>query len=137
MASKILFKELSYLITGICFKVQNDLGRFAKEIQYAQRFEQILKEKQLNYLRESKQPFNFNDDKVSGNVVDFIVENKIIIELKARPVLLKIDYFQVQRYLKATNMELGLLINFHDRYLKPKRILNIKNKNLFVDSDNS
>ena len=120
MLNKILYPELSYKITGICFQIQNELSRFAKEIQYAQRMEQLLGEYKINFVREARQPYRIGEIKVSGNITDFIIEGKIIVELKAKPIILKNDYFQTQRYLAATDLELGLLVNFRDRYLKPK-----------------
>lgn len=70
----------------------------------------------------------------TGNIVDFIIEDKIILEIKAKRLLEKIDFYQAQRYLQATNLKLGLLINFRNRYIKPVRIVKIDtiNKNKFV-----
>ena len=127
MLDKILYPELSYEITGICFQVQNELGRFSPEKQYAERFEQLLKANKINYVREARRPYQLANEEIDGNIIDFIIENKIVVELKAKPIILKKDYYQIQRYLKATNFELGLLVNFRDRYLKPKRILNYHN----------
>src|SRR3989344_879046 len=59
-----------------------------------------------------------------SNFVDFIIEDKIVLELKAKPFTDKEDYYQLRRYLHNAKVKLGLLVNFRDRYLKPKRILN-------------
>ncbi|MBP9686504.1 MAG: GxxExxY protein [Candidatus Doudnabacteria bacterium] len=53
----------------------------------------------------------------------FLVEDVIVLELKAKPFLLREDYVQVQRYLHIANVRLGILVNFRPRYLQPKRIL--------------
>lgn len=124
MLKKILHPKLSYKITGLCFQVNNELGRFAREKQYADRLEQLLKTNQIKYKRELEVPFQLKEDKVTGNIVDFLVEDKIILECKAKKFVTKKDYYQVQRYLQATDMELGLIVNFNERHLKPKRILN-------------
>lgn len=115
---KILYPELSYKITGLCFKLQAELGRFCREIQYSNRLEKMLRLHKVNYRREY--------EIAAGNKVDFLVEDSIIIDIKAKRFILKEDYFQMQRYLQSSGKELGLIINFRSVYLKPKRVLNLK-----------
>ena len=55
---------------------------------------------------------------------DFVCYGKIIIELKAVKTLEDTHYAQILNYLKATKMKLGILVNFHDIYIVPKRIVN-------------
>ncbi|OGM23995.1 hypothetical protein A2715_02370 [Candidatus Woesebacteria bacterium RIFCSPHIGHO2_01_FULL_39_32] len=118
MKTKVLYPEFSYKIVGICFGVHNELGRFQREKQYSNLIETKLKENGINYQRE----YPISD---SGNVVDFLVEQKIILELKATSAITKDHYRQMQRYLQSTRIELGLLVNFRNKYLAPKRILRI------------
>jgi GxxExxY protein len=128
--NKIIEKELSYKLNGIFFKIHNILGRFAKEKQYADALENELKKANIKYRREV-----FLD--VFGkksNIPDFIIEDKILVEIKRKPINTKEDYQQVKRYLESTNIKLGILVNFGLEYLKPKRILNSKFK---IDKDNS
>lgn len=123
---KIVEKELSYILNGIFFEIQKELGRFCQEKQYSDLLEQKLKKNNLNFQRE--QPIKINGKK--SNFADFIVENKIIIELKVKPFIEKNDYYQISRYLEIKNIELGLIVNFRQKYLKPKRILNPKFKEI-------
>ncbi|HAZ16716.1 MAG TPA: hypothetical protein DCY49_02335 [Candidatus Jacksonbacteria bacterium] len=58
-----------------------------------------------------------------GNRVDFFIDNSILLDLKAKKFITKADYYQMKRYLQASNLELGLIINFWHPYLKPKRVL--------------
>ena len=119
---RILFPELSYEITGLCFKIHNNMGRFCSERQYADALELAFKQKQIPHKRE----FALNSNEIKGNRVDFLVDGKIIVDLKAKKFITKEDYDQMQRYLHCSNLELGLIINFRSTYLKPKRVLNTK-----------
>ena len=119
---RILFPQLSYELTGICFKIHNKIGRFCSERQYGDALELELKQKQIPYKRE----FELDNNEIKGNRVDFLIDNKVIVDLKAKKFITKEDYDQMQRYLQCGNLELGLIINFRSTYLKPKRILNIK-----------
>ena len=121
---EIIYKELSYKIVGILFKVHDELGRFAKEKYYADLFESLLKENKINYEREKR----ISKTGLDISKADFIIDAKIIVELKAKPVISKDDYYQVKRYLEFTNLRLGLLVNFSHKYLSPKRIINSKYK---------
>ena len=125
---KIIEKELSFKLGGIFLKIQNELGRFCRERQYADILEKYLIEHGINFKREA--PIEIAERK--SNFADFIIEKKILIEVKAKPFIEKTDYYQTKRYLELKNLELGLIVNFQDKYLKPKRVLNAK---ILVDSD--
>lgn len=61
----------------------------------------------------------------SGNIVDGIVDGKVLLEFIAKRIVTKDDYYQTQRYLQETGLLLGILVNFRDKYIKPKRIVKI------------
>jgi GxxExxY protein len=121
---KILYKDLSFQICGLLFKVHNELGRFRNEKQYADRLEQLLKDNKINYLREFNLPQSFIGEHKNRNRIDFIIDDKIIIECKTKTLLTKEDYSQTLRYLTTLNKRLGILVNFRQTFLKPKRIVN-------------
>ncbi len=114
--NKLLYGELSYKLNGLLFAIHNELGTYAREKQYGDLLALKLDESNILFRRECI----IGD---SGNIADFIIENVIILELKAKPFLLRSDYEQVQRYLYICNLQLGLLVNFRSRFLQPKRIL--------------
>lgn len=121
---KVVYPELSYALGGIFFKVSNELGCFCKESQYCTAIEKLLQEKGIKYKRE----FNIKSEKElikdNSDRADFIIEDKIVVEVKAKRVIGREEYNQVKRYLNSLNFKLGILVNFHQRYLTPKRILN-------------
>lgn len=119
--ANIIYPELSYVVVGILFSVHNQLGQYAREKQYCDLIELKFKEIGMPYKRECRIG-------ESNNIVDFIIDNKIILEVKAKRLTTKEDYFQTQRYLQETNIKLALLINFRSKYIKPKRIVRIENK---------
>lgn len=121
----IVHPELSYAVTGLLMKTQRALGRFCTERQYADCFETFLRRENIAYQREPTLSIEVGgNEKIGGNRADFLIEGKLLVELKAVPFLTKRDYYQVTRYLKAANLKLGLLANMRGEYLKPKRILN-------------
>ena len=135
---KILYPELSYKLTGLFFKAHKDLGRFCRERQYSDAVEELLKQNEVSYKREFELK-KFKPTGPEGNRVDFLIEDKIIIDIKAKKFITKEDYIQMLRYLESASLELGMIVNFRNTYLKPKRVLNAKlnSGNSGVNSDHS
>jgi len=125
---KLIYPELSYKITGIFYKVHNSLGRFRSEKSYADAIENLLQKNKVKYEREKNLGKSFDGENPRRNIVDFIIDNRIIVEVKVKKFITKEDYNQMQRYLNATNLKLGLIVNFRNSYLKPKRVLNYNYK---------
>jgi len=118
ITNKVIHPELSYTITGVLFSTHNELGEYAREKQYGDVIERKLKEIKIPYKRE----IAISD---SGNILDFIIDNKIALELKSARILTKDNYRQIQNYLQQTGLKLGILVNFRSKYLKPVRIIRI------------
>lgn len=114
----LLYPKLSYTLVGICYDVHNELGQYCREKQYGDLLEKKLKEIKLPYKRE----IPIAD---SGNILDFIIDNKIVLEIKTKRFLVRDDFLQIQRYLQETGICLGILVNFRLRHLIPKRVLKI------------
>ena len=131
----IYHPELSYEINGLCFKVHNEAGRFKLERYYCDLFEKLLSDNKINYVREKDLKNIFKQIDNNGNIPDFIIEDKIIIDFKNKKFITKSDYFQMKRYLEIANLPLGLIVNFRSTYLKPKRILNPKYHSGHSDDD--
>jgi GxxExxY protein len=122
--NKIIYPKLSYKLTGLMYETHNHLGRYRNEKQYADYFEKLLKREKMKYEREKPLPPSFKGESKRRNVPDFIIEDKIIIEFKAKRLITKEDYYQIQRYLSSYNKRLGMIVNFRCLSIKPKRIIN-------------
>ena len=122
---KLIYPELSYILTGVCFEVHNKLGRFAREKQYKDLLEKRLKEIKIPYERE------FKIEK-TGNTVDFLIDNKIIVEIKSSSYTTRVDEKQLYYYLRNSNYEIGLLVNFSTPKLYIKRIIYTNDKKPFL-----
>jgi len=129
VSPKVIFPELSYLVVGILYEVHKELGEYAREKQYGDLVEKKLKEKNILYNRELTIAN-------SGNVLDFLIDNKIILELKSVREINKEYYRQLQNYLQQCNKKLGILVNFRTPHLRPIRVLKIELKNSLEKSTN-
>lgn len=116
----IIHPELSYKLNGIFFKVHSELGRFCREKQYSDALEKKLQEEKINYKRESRIE---RGEEFTGNITDFIIEDLIIVDVKAKKFVTKDDFYQMKRYLKSLGKQLGMIVNFRDNFIKTKRIL--------------
>lgn len=120
----IIYPELSYKLAGLFYKTHNNLGRYRNEKQYADYFEELLKKEKIQYKREKALPVSFKGENNRRNIPDFIIENEIIIDFKAKRLITKEDYYQMRRYLSSYNKKLGIIVNFRSISILPKRILN-------------
>jgi len=121
---EILHKELAYELNGILFDVHNKMGSYCNHKQYCDVLEIIFKSLDVEYVREKDIPIVLNGIKIFGNRLDFLIEDKIVLDVKNKKSITKKDYVQMRRYLKATNKELGIIVNFAEKSIKPIRILN-------------
>lgn len=120
----LIHKELSYVINGILYKTHISLGRFHNEKQYCDAIKYYLKHEKIYYEREKILPISFEGENPGRNKVDFLVENKIVLEVKCKRFISREDYYQIKRYSTSLNLKLGILVNFRKKYIEPKRIIN-------------
>ena len=122
----ILFKEESYRIIGSCFTVHKKLGPGFLESVYQEALEKQFVIDGIPCEKEKKLRIHFDEillDKFFR--ADFICFDAIIVELKATPYIYQKDIDQIFNYLRATKLKLGILINFGEKSLTFKRIINL------------
>lgn len=126
MDEKILFKDESYKIIGICMKIHSAMGKGFLEAVYCEILEKELIKENIPYQREVKLNLFYEGEQLKKTYrADFLCYNEIILEIKSVNFLSESLYKQTLNYLKATNKKLGILINFGEQSLKYKRIINL------------
>ncbi|TLX75264.1 GxxExxY protein [Labilibacter sediminis] len=122
--SQLIFRQESYAIIGAAMKVHNELGCGFIESVYQEAFEIELNLRQIPFIREAPLLINYRGQRLNKEFrVDFICYNKIILELKAVQEFSNIHQAQVLNYLKASDLSLGLLINFGNTELETQRFV--------------
>ena len=124
MSKRIIESELSYKIMSILFDVHTKLGNQYQEKHYQRAIEMAFNKAKLQYKKQVCVDLLYDNHKIGKNFLDFIVENKIIVELKTVSVFRYQDVRQVLAYLKLAKLPLGILVNFRSQQLSYKRILN-------------
>ncbi|MBI4811975.1 GxxExxY protein [Candidatus Falkowbacteria bacterium] len=116
-----------YKIIGVLFDVFNKIGPGHQEKYYQKAIAQIFDLLEIPYKIEVKIKIDLGGGKYILYFADFIVAEKIIIEIKKGERFLKNNIDQLYSYLKATNLKLGILANFTRNGVQFKRIVNIRN----------
>jgi GxxExxY protein len=121
--AEIIHKALSYTINGAAIEVHRVLGPGYLEVVYQKALMHELALRGINAKRELQLSITYKGAEVGYYVADFVVENKIIIEVKAITKLINAHKAQAINYLTATGFDLALLINFGEASLVSERII--------------
>jgi len=124
--SELKYKETTEKIIGASMKVHSALGTGFQEVIYQRALEIELKFAGIKFEREFSMKIYYRAEQIGERRVDFFVENKIMVELKALTALENVHIAQAKNYLEAYNVEVGLLINFGATSLEFKRLENKK-----------
>lgn len=109
----ILHKDLSYAVIGAAMEVYNKLGCGFLEKVYQEALALELTERNISFAREKELEISYKGHSLKcPYYCDFLIDDKIILELKAVDEFAPVHKAQVINYLKATNLHLGILINF-------------------------
>jgi GxxExxY protein len=120
------FGEITEKIIGAAFRVHGTLGNGFQEIIYQRALELELRNMSMGFVREFEMPVYYLDQHIGTRRVDFLVNDKISVELKAIIKLEDVHLAQAINYLEAYNLEIGLLINFGSKRLEFHRFTNKK-----------
>jgi len=120
----IIYRDLSYKIVGILFDVFNTLGYGYQEKYYQKAIAEGLRTLNINFQEQLSFKLTYNDKIIGRYYLDFLVDDKIILEIKKGNYFSKSNIEQIKGYLKTSNLKLGILANFTSTGIKYKRILN-------------
>lgn len=122
----LIYPELSYQIIGILFSVFNSLGYGYKEKYYQRAIAIELKNLGIKFNERVSMPVLFKDQIIGRHFLDFLIDDKIILEIKQGDKFARADINQVLGYLKTTNLKLAILARFSRKELIFKRLVNIE-----------
>ncbi len=122
---KLKYADITEKIIGAAFEVHGVLGNGFQEVIYQRALAYEMKLAGLAFAREIEQPIYYKDldEAIGRRRADFVVETKVLVEIKAITVLEDVHLAQILNYLKAYRLEVGLLINFGSRSLTFKRVV--------------
>jgi GxxExxY protein len=127
MANKrnLIYPELSYKIIGVIFEVYNQLKYGHREKVYQKAIAEIFKERSIHFKKEVYYPVKINGTIISRYYFDFLVEDKIVLEIKVAEGFYQKDFHQLLSYIKFENYQLGILAIFSKQGIKYRRLLNL------------
>jgi GxxExxY protein len=124
--NRIILKEESYRLMGLLFEVHNKLGSVYKEKNYQDAIEAILRRESIPFERERNINLKFDNLDVGNFFADFVIDGKILLEIKATKFITQEDIRQTLRYIKSAGLPLGIIVNFRSGELKYKQVINPK-----------
>ncbi|MDD4352130.1 MAG: GxxExxY protein [Candidatus Gracilibacteria bacterium] len=121
--------DLTGKIIGAAMEVHKILGNGFQEVIYQRALAIELDKQDLSFTREHEVQIYYKGEEIGTRRVDFFVEDKVMVEIKAVIKLEDVHLAQAINYLEAYNLEIGLLINFGAKSLEFKRVINKPSKN--------
>jgi GxxExxY protein len=113
---------LTHAIIGCAMAVHNELGNGFQEVIYQRALAIELEDAEIVFQREQEMPIFYKGHEIGSRRADFLIERKILVELKAVIELEDVHLAQGLNYLTAYNIETGLLVNFGSTKLQFKRL---------------
>ncbi len=128
MVEEYKHADITYKIIGAAMKVHSYLGNRFQEVIYQRALAKEMDKARLSYQRETTMPIYYDGEVIGTRRVDFFVEGKVMVELKAVTQLEDAHRAQTINYLEAYSMEVGLLLNFGAKSLEKERFINSKHR---------
>jgi len=123
MSAKIIEKELSYQVINAAYAVHNQLGPGFLESIYESAMVLELEARGHKINKQVRVPVYYREQKIGEHVLDVLVNDKVVLELKAVTEILPIHQQQALSYLKVTGLELAIVINFGTSSVKYERVV--------------
>jgi len=119
------YKDLTHSIIGSAMRVHSFLGNGFQEVIYQRALAYELNQSEISFQREQNQEIYYRDcpEPIGTRRADFIIEGKVLVELKATTKIEEVHWAQILNYLRAYRFEVGLLINFGEKSLSFKRFV--------------
>ena len=122
----LIYKDECYKIIGLIFSIFNEIGYGHKESFYQKAVANIFSENNIEFKEQLKAKVKHRGKEIGYYIFDFLVFDKIVIELKSKNYFSKRDIDQLYSYLKAMNLKLGILVYFTKECVRYKRIVNLE-----------
>ena len=121
--TKVLYPELSYELVGASYCVFNEIGFGMSEKLYQKAYEAELEKRKIPFQREKMVVQMYDNRPLARYFLDFVVDDKIVVEIKVRARLGYVHIKQVLEYLKITGLKLAIIIYFTRDGIKYRRVL--------------
>ena len=108
----LIYANLTYKIIGMAYKVYNMIGPGFQEKYYQRALKNVFKKEGLSFLEQVRVDFVLNGENIGKYYIDFVIDDKVVLELKSKNFFSRKDVKQVLGYLKKSGLEVGLLIAF-------------------------
>src|SRR3989344_4317588 len=118
----LIHPELSYKVIGVLFDVFNELGYQYQEKYYQRAVSKSFSDLNIAFREQVVEPLVFKGQSIGRYIIDFLIEDKVVLEIKRGDGFSPQDIRQVLGYLKKTGVKLGILARFSSNGLKFKRI---------------
>ena len=126
LVEEFKYSEITSKVIGSAIEVHKILGCGFQEVVYQRALSLELYSRNVDHMREVEMPIYYKEQRIGTRRVDFLVEGVVSVEIKAVTELNDIHLAQALNYLEAYNIEVGLLINFGEKRINVKRIVNHK-----------
>jgi len=123
MTTEFLYEDITHKIIGCAMKVHSTMGNGFQEVIYQRALAIEMNKQGLSFSREHEMDVFYDGEIIGQRRVDFFVEDKIMVELKAIIQIEDVHLAQAINYLEAFDMQVGLLINFGGRSLQFRRVV--------------
>lgn len=122
----LIYAQECYQIMGIVFKVFNELGYGHKENFYQKALAKEFANNDISFKEQLRCKLKYKNDDIGFYILDFLLLNKIILEIKQRNFISIKDIKQLYKYLQTTKLKLGIIITFTSDGVRYKRVVNLK-----------